>query len=500
MAPVSGLRRLTVREYDNVLKDLLLDPTNPSTGFLPDDQRHPFDNDYKAQDPSQALVQGLSLAAREAVNRLMADIPRRDMVVGCKPAGVTDAACFKSFITKFGRMALRHTLTPEQVTKFTTFSALGTEGADFYLGVRLALRAFLQHGSLVYRAERGTPVGNDPTLFKLQGIEMASRLSFFLWGAGPDNALLTSAEGGELDTAAGVRAAAGRMMKDTRAKDLVTRFHAQWLGYETLVSAGDLLIAQEAETSALMERVLFAERRPWRELFTFGETFVNDVLAKHYSLPLPGNTKGAWVVPTDVRRRGLLGQASFFAIGGSAFGDTSPTQRGKAVRNKLLCQVVPPPPPGVKNDALQNADPKACKDLRYAAHRAGGCAACHGLMDPIGFGLENFNAFGQPRATEKGNPMCKISGDGELLGVGTFNGPAELGKLMSDAGLLEPCLVQQLYRFAVGRTDLDTNDMTLVGSITDGLKDTKATLKIDDLMVDLVSSEPFRHRREEVLQ
>lgn len=347
-APLSGMRRLTVREYDNVLRDLIADPTAPSAGVLPEDKRQPFDNDYHAQDPSLALVQGLNVVAREAVNRLLADKPRRDKVVGCTPGGVTDDACFRSFVTRIGRLALRRPLTTEEVGRFAALSALGTEGGDFYLGVSLALNAFLQHGALVYRVERGTPVDKDPTLFKLQGTEIASRLSFFLWGSMPDDALLTAAEKGDLNSPDGVRAAAARMMKDAKAKDMVTRFHAQWLGYETLVSTGDLMSAQQNETAALMDRVLFTDRRPWRELFTYGQTFVNDVLAKHYGLPLPGSATGAWVVPSDARRRGLMGQSSFFAIGGSSFGDTSPTLRGKAIRNKLLCQVIPPPRPASK--------------------------------------------------------------------------------------------------------------------------------------------------------
>lgn len=126
-------------------------------------------------------------------------------------------------------------------------------------------------------------------------------------------------------------------------------------------------------------------------------------------------------------------------------------------------------------------------------------------MDPIGFGLENYDAQGRFRATEKGNAACMVTGDGELTGAGMagtvkFNGPAELGKALSDADVLEPCLIQQVYRFAVGRTELNGNDLSLVSALTEGFKGKQATLKIDDLMADLVSSEPFRFRREEVTQ
>ncbi len=500
MAAVSGLHRLSVREYDNVLRDLLGDSTRPSAGVMPDDRRMPFDNDYTVQEPSNALVVGLNIVAREAVDRLMTDVPRRDMVVGCKPAAATDATCFRSFITRVGRLAFRRSLLPAEIMKFESLAALGTEGGDFYLGVKLALNAFLQNGNLVYRVERGTPVAGNAGLFKLVGTEVASRMSFFLWGSMPDDALLSVAEKGDLNSADGVRTAALRLLKDPRAQALTDSFHALWMGYETLTVGGTLAAAARAETAALMGRVIFTERLPWRDLFTFGEAFVNDTLARQYAMPLPGQATGKWAVPTDAKRRGLLGQLSFLTIGGSV-ADTSPTLRGKAIRNKLLCQEVPPPPVMVDVAEFAKKNPTDCKDVRYAAHRADpGCAACHGLMDPIGFGLENFDMQGRSRKTEPGKPTCEIKGAGEVMGMGAFSGPAELGSLLAKSGELEPCLVKQIYTFASGRSQLDANDSMVIDQMTKSIQDKKATLRLDDLMVEVVSSEAFRHRREEVAQ
>ncbi len=497
LAAISGLRRLTVREYDNVLRDLLGDNTHPSDLLLPEDIRRPFDNDFAIQAASPSLIEGMNALAWEAADRLMGDAPRRDMVVGCKPVGITDAACFHSFVTNFGRRALRRPLSTDEATRFEALAAYGTEAKDFYEGVRTAVVAFLQHGNLAYRVEVGAPVAGKTGLYKLDGFEVATRISFFLWGTIPDNALLDSAQKGELATGDGIRVVAARMMKDARAKEMTARFHALWLGYENLT--GDLAPAMLQETSALMDRVVFTDRLPWRELFRFGETFATDALAKHYGMPGTGQPTAKWIPMTDGKRRGLLSQGSFLSIGGSSFADTSPTLRGKAIRNKLLCQDIPPPPPTVDQNKPPG-NPADCKEQRYIAHRAGGCANCHALMDPIGFGLENYERDGLYRETEKGRPDCKIRGVGEVAGIGTFNGPAELGDLLANSGALEPCLATQVYRFAVGRATLDDNDARFMVVVTEAMKNSKAGLRLDDFFVNLVSSEAFRHRREEVTQ
>jgi hypothetical protein len=208
----------------------------------------------------------------------------------------------------------------------------------------------------------------------------------------------------------------------------------------------------------------------------------------------------AWVPYGNARRRGLLSHGSFLSVG-AKFGDTSPVERGLFVRSRLFCQEIPPPPPVVNTDEPPRAaSATACKWERYAAHReAQGCAACHQLIDPVGFGLENFDDQGRYRTTEKGLPQCRIAGDGEIVGVGTFRGPAELGDLALRSGLVTECLATQLYRFGVGRSELDDTDRMLVKLLAQRGAAGK-DFRFDELLLDLVASPAFAHRREEKVQ
>jgi hypothetical protein len=255
-----------------------------------------------------------------------------------------------------------------------------------------------------------------------------------------------------------------------------------------------------AETNKLLEKVVFGEGVPYAQLFTSTETWIDDLLAEQYGLPLPGEAK--WVDYGDSGRGGILSHGSFLSVAGK-FNDTSPTQRGILIRTRLFCQVIPPPPPDVNtDDAIPTTDEAFCKIDRLAAHRQGGCAGCHDQMDPIGLGLENFDQQGRFRTHEKDNPettpdesTCEIAGDGEITDVGTFNGPAELGQLMVGSGLVEECVTTQLYRFAMGRYALDEFDREFVSLLVE--KAAQPGFNFSDLMVAFVTNDAFRFRREE---
>lgn len=502
---VNGMRRLTAEEYDNTLRDILFDDTRASVLLLPEDPRNPFDNDYTQQVASQALVEGADLLAADAVARLLDDPPRRDMVIGCMPDTPGDEACMRQFIETFGRRALRRSLQAEEVDQFLN-GETGQGGAlghaladgDFYTGVDTFLRGILQDPEFLYRIEIGTPVQGDIGVFKLSDNEVATRLSYFLWGSTPDDWLLDRAEQGDLDEPADVREAAIHMLQDMRALDRIDRFHALWLGYEQMSFTGQLADAMKAETKALIERVIFDERRLWNELFTLDETFVDETLAAHYGLPAPTSPDGDWV-PYDAGRRGLLSHGSFLSVGGK-FSDTSPVQRGLLVRTRLFCQLIPAPPPEVDPD--QEPSGAVCKVDRYAVHSEGGCAGCHEQIDPVGFGLENYDSQGRFRTHEPDNPdtpedesECEISGEGRLSGIGDFSGPAELGQLAVEAGLLDACAVTQLYRFAMGRYELDQLDQAFISHVLE--RQDGEPFRFDDLLVEFVASEAFGYRREE---
>lgn len=488
-----GLRRLTRYEYDNTLRDLLGDTTRPGSQMLPEDPFTPFDNEYGTQEASQPLIEGLEVLARDAAQRLRDDPARRDEVLGCTPAGTADEACLRDFVGRFGRRALRRPLGPGEADDYV---ALGLEYAeresDFHAGVEVVVRALLQDAQFVYRVEIGTPVEGEPGLFALDGFEIATRLSYLLWGSTPSDALLDAAEAGELGTAAQREAMVQTMLQDPRARVQLDRFHAMWLGYAQLPHAPELTNALRSETTALLKRVIFDEGARWTELFTAPETFIDASLAEHYDLPAPGDEQ--WVSYGDSGRQGILSHGSFLSAAAGP-GETSPTRRGKWIREQLMCQVIPPPPPNIDADNPPSEEDGECKEDRYAVHaEEGSCAGCHSLMDPIGFGLERYDTQGRYRTHDEGAPQCTISGDGELTGLGTFNGPAELSNLLIDNMVLEPCMAQQLYRFALGREVLE-DELPRVSAL--GTQLTEGDGRFDTLLGMLAADPAFAHRREE---
>jgi Protein of unknown function (DUF1588)/Protein of unknown function (DUF1592)/Protein of unknown function (DUF1595)/Protein of unknown function (DUF1585)/Protein of unknown function (DUF1587) len=504
----SGLRRLTVREYGDTLRDLLLDGSVAGDQQLPVDPLVPFDNDYRTQQESQGLIDATDFLAARAADALAADPERRALLVSCLPAGPTDEACMADFVRSFGRRALRRPLGDEEVDGYL-HGEQGSGGAlehasaagDFYVGIDTIIRVMLQEPEFLYRVELGTPVAGQPGVFELTQFELAARMSYFLWGTTPDDALLDLAAAGALSDAEQVADVAADMLDDPRAVDRVTRFHALWIGYSILPHGAEVSAAMQTETHALIERVLFDERQPWSELFRFSETYVSDLLAEQYGLPLPGSTTPVWVDYGDGGRRGLLSHGSFLSIG-SKLNDTSPVLRGKRISERLLCRPIAPPPPGVDVDAPVQPEGAICKPERFAVHNEGNCDNCHQLMDPIGFGLENYDALGRYREMESDNPeteqdesQCVIEGAGEIIGVGTFHGPAELAELLLQDDALQTCMVDQLYRFVSGHSDLDDVDRRFVDGVTESLD--RGELRFDALMLDIVADEAFRFRREE---
>ncbi len=494
---VTGLRRLSVAEYQQTVIDLLGVDAEGAREILPVDTLVPFDNDYTQQTPSEGLIKGAELLAGALADTVVADDALVASVLGCEPVAATDDACFRSFVKSFGRRALRRPLADAEIDRFASFSALGAEAADFRVGVGAALRAFLQHPEFLYRVELGEPVSDHPGVFRLNDFELATRMSYFLIGSTPPRWLLDAAESGALETPEGLGAAAAQLFESEAARERIARFHAMWLSYATLSNTG-ISAMMHAETRALINRVVFEEERPWTDMLTSTDTFLTEELAAHYGLDSPG-AEASWVSYGDSGRKGLLSHGTFLSAV-SKFGDTSPTQRGLLVRARLFCQEIPPPPPVVNADEPPDSgNPDACKPERYFMAKRAECSGCHLQMDPIGFGLEAYGANGQFRAFEPNRPECEITGDGDFVGLGTFNGPAELADLAVQSGLVEECVAKQLYRFAVGHTELDRADLALVKFLVEQAS-TAAGLVVGDFVQRYVQSEAFRFRREEEVQ
>ena len=493
---VSGLRRLSIAEYRETVNDLVgVDPEDASA-LLPIDTLTPFDNDYTLQNASEALIKGAELLAGDIAQAVIGSPPLREALVPCTPTGAGDEVCFRAFVTEFGRRALRRDLSETEIDNFAALMTFGVEVDEFWEGVGAAIRAFLQHPEFLYRVEIGVEIPEQPELRRLNNFEIASRLSYFLTGSMPEDWLLDAATDGLLQDTDGIVDAAATLLDSPRARARINRFHALWLGYDRLSQEG-LSGQMRDETSALIERVVFDQEDPWTAILTSEETFLTPELAEHYGLPVPAQPD--WVNYGDSGRAGLLSQGAFLSVG-SKFGDTSPTQRGLMVRTQLFCQVIPLPPPDLMVDIDEpppDVDPNACKAERYFMSTEPACMTCHEQMDLIGFGLERYDATGAFRTIEPDRPDCVLTGEGDFVGVGTFNGPAELAELAVESGLVEACVSLQLYRFAIGRTELDNHDRALLQRlVADSSGDDG--LALGAFISQYVASEAFRHRRIEV--
>lgn len=483
----SSMRRLSQVQYQQTVFDLL--GVTVSTQSLPEDVKDPFDDDANQQPVSPALISALEQLAQQAALAVLAQPMLRDKVVGCMPTGPDDAVCFRSFITNFGRRAYRHPLTAQEIDEFMALQWTAKQDNNFYTGVESVLRVILQDPQFVYRIEIGKAVDGAPGWARLTGFEMATRLSYFIWGSTPDDTLLSAAQAGELDGKEGVAKQATRMLADPKARARIERFHAMWLGYDKPQTT-PLQQAMRKESDALVDRAVF--ERPWKELFTSKETFIDDTLAMQYGLPAPG--KPSWVSYGTTGRAGILSTASFLSVAGK-FADTSPTQRGKFIQDRLLCSPVPPPPPNVKADAPPPVEGNVvCKYDRYSMHRQGGCASCHDRLDGVGFGLEQYDQNGVFRTVEMGLPQCTIAGKGTLPGVGTFQGPGELGAMLANGPQLDACLVKQTFRFAMGHRETSDDDV-LLNRVLDRFRGNQT--KFSELVMGIVTDDSFFFRRED---
>ena len=496
-ASASVARRLSRAELTSVVRDVLGDDTGAPAKFLNDDVYRPFDNDYTVQAASRALIESLEAMADDVAARAVLPA-NRAKIVPCTPTGPGDTACLKSTIESIGQRLYRRPLSEQQVAAYLTLQSYATEANadvphDFYTAVNLVLRSMLQDPEVLYRIETGTATA-EAGIFKLDSYELASRMSFLLWGSGPDDALLDSAKSGQLLDAASRASAATRMLASPNARAQLERFHSMWLGYRAIPATPELASAFNMETSKLIEKVVFDEPSSYLDLFTSNQTYVNATLAAQYGLPAPAGGEG-WVTYADDKRAGILSHGSVLAAF-SKFSDTSPTQRGIFIQTRLLCNKIGSPPATVNVDQPPAAPDKVCKLDRYDAHRTlDSCKGCHAQLDPIGYGLENYDIGGKYRTHDDEHAECILPDKGELPGYGEFSGPGQLARLLVESGQMEACFMQQLMSYAIGR-ELRTEE----GAAKDALA---ASFKADgynlqNLLTHYVADDRFALRQEEV--
>jgi hypothetical protein len=458
----TGIVRLSRSEYRATIRALLgIDVAEfADFGNTLDDNLTPLDNDYRRQALQNFVGQPIdayqALAEAVAAN-LVADSSLLEKIIPCEPDAAVDAKCFHEFVERFGRSAWRRPLRPQEIERYNAFLDFAAEANDFKLAVAMAVRSMLQDLNFFYRVEIGEPIAGQAGTFALNDWEIATRLSYTLWGENPDEALLDDAQKGRLRDDATFEKIVDRMLTDPRAAKQAARFHALIWNYERPLSGGDLAPAFRRETDALIERISFDPKGKysWLDLFSFPETFVNDELRDNYGLPAKSGADFEWVkysgANDDSQRKGILSHGAILSNGAQG-NDTSPTFRGKFVITRLLCQSLPAPdevPP------LDPGDGSDCKIQRYQQHGSDpACSGCHERLDGFGFGLERFDQLGRFRTSEPGRPHCQIDGEGSIPGQSEFNGPGELGELIVERGDEAPnCMVSWFYKYAIGRSD-----------------------------------------------
>ncbi len=405
-------------------------------------------------------------AAAQVVNER-----NRYFLVPCTPnaADAADDACARTFLAAVGRLVYRRPLPDDRLNEYVVeANASATKLKDFYAGLGAALEGMLLSPRVLMVSERGEPDPAHAGQQRLDGYSLASRLSFFLWNAAPDDLLLKAAASGELHTQKGLSKTVDRMLASPRLEGGMRAFFDDMFAFDSfdnLAKDGQIypvftgVAVQDAREQTLRTAIdhLVTKDKDYRDLFTTRSTFISPSLATIYKLPTtPG--WNAYEFPADSPRMGLVTQISFLA-GHAHPGRSSPTLRGKALREILLCQTVPRPPANVDFSAVENPSStiKTQRD-RVALHLKNPvCAGCHKITDPMGLALENFDGAGQFRITEKGEA---IDASGSLDGK-EFKDVTGLAVALHDHPQVPSCLVKRVFAYGTGSPISSDEQQTL---------------------------------------
>ena len=429
------------------------------------------------------------------------DTARRRRVLICRPANAADEApCAEKILASIARRAYRRPVVAADVRSLQAFYLNARKKGSFEYGIQKAMEAVLISPDFLFRVE--SELATKMAMHRVANVDLASRLSFFLWSSVPDDELLTAAANGSLAKPDVLKQQVKRMLDDPRSAAMVNNFAGQWLQIRNLATVKpdpvvfadfdeSLRFSMQRETELFFESVI-RENRSAMELVSANYTFLNERLAKHYGIPKIYGSQFRRVELTDPNRGGLLGHASLLTVT-SPPNRTSVVQRGKWVLDNFLGSPPPPPPPDIP--ALEETS-KGAKNLSLRAalelHRANAsCAGCHAVMDPIGFALENYNGIGQWRSEDGGS---QIDPTGKLPDGTEFSGPAGLKKAMTTVRSEEfaSTVVERLLTYALGR-GTEYYDQPTVRAIV--RESAAGGYRMRDLVTAVVTSSPFQMRR-----
>lgn len=499
------LRRLLARQYIGSI-DYLLGSEAALAASPPDDEQlNGLASIAAAQYTHTALsTNRLEQSAHAVATAAMGNAERVAELLGCSPKRYDDSACAGSFVQRFGRLAFRRPLSKQEQASYLQVALGGAaSGRDFYSGIQLVIAAMLQSPHFLYQVELGTDeeTADSNASYprkRLNGYEVATRMSFLLHDRTPSSELLDAAEAGDLDTAAGVRAWAQSMVAQPAAQAASEAFFREYLRLDNIddhhkdsaiypnysIALGQ---SMKGETLQLIRHVLWEKEAPFYDLLTVPYTFVDKRMATFYGVEAPPEGKD-WAKrtpPSEQRRQGLLAQPSVLTSQSNPT-RTSPTHRGMFVMETLLCRSMPPPPDDVVTELPPTSKAATMRERLKVHLEDEVCSSCHFQSDNIGLALENFDGMGSYRTKENGS---LIDTNVELSTLGAFDGPASLGELLAQEPEVSFCALRHLHRHATGHVELNRE--------FGGLREIEQAWKAKNysfpaLLVELVSSELFR--------
>jgi hypothetical protein len=455
------LQRLTRTAYENTVRDLLqLDQLADSA--LPEDARGSsgfVEAGAVGEVDAARLQEAAEKLARLAVDRGLTTL------LGCTPERAQELGCVERFVRSFGRRAFRRPLTELEVADLMALfsQARGTHQLELDDAVALLLEAVLQAPQFLYLRERATPDDAPAgSVIALTPDELASRLSYLFWRSMPDSQLFAAADGGSLSTPADAAREARRLFDDSRSRDTIVSFVADWFELP-LRSETELSAAASAETAAFVRKVLSGDGK-LETLLTAPVHIVNATLAPIYGVEGAMGSELREVQADPTRRFGLLTQVNF--LGSHADGAQShPVKRGRVIYQQVLCGVLPPmpddvPQPEAQREGVSNRE-------RFALHSQNACAVgCHQLIDPLGFAFEHYDGTGRYRDMDAGKPIDAAATFPVAEGMWSFQNARELVSLIATSEQARSCATAQWSRFALGRAELpeDQNTLTQAGA------------------------------------
>jgi hypothetical protein len=470
LGQVVALRRLSESQYRNSIADIFGPDIKVAGRFEPVVRPS---HELIAAAAKESSISPVGMEQFDAMARNIAaqvfDDTHRGLFVKCVPADAkaADANCARDVLTPIGRFLFRRPLTAAEQAGYLKIAEEATATShSFYDGLKYAVAAMLVSPDFLYIVESAEPDPEHPGDLRLDNYSRAARLSFLLWDTTPNETLLDAAAKGQLTNQATLHDTAARMVASPRLEGGVRAFFSDMLLFEKFDELSkDAVVFPRYNpevAAALPEQVLrtvvdllVTRQADYRELFTTRRTFVNRALGQLYEVPV--RSSQGWVPyefgPND-DRAGLLGQAGFLSLGEAQTGRSSPTIRGRAIREVLLCQPVPNPPGNVSFDEFEKASntAKPTARIRLAAHATNPvCAGCHAITDPIGLSLEKFDGIGSFRPTENG---AAIDASGVFEGT-PYSGAMGLGRAIAASKSAPSCVATRAFEYATGRTNKD---------------------------------------------